>query len=123
MQAIKRQSSNHEKFLRLQTSRTKLWNESRIIDSAYLLTPSTTFVPHVESGIVPEEVLNKFVEDRANTFLAASKLLSEFQSADRSTAVEEVVQRLNAFRSRGAFGFEKDTKAKTHAAFFNCTLV
>ena len=65
MQAIKCQSSNPEKFLRLQTSETKLWNEMRKIDSAYLLTPLTAFVPHVESGIVPEEVLNTFVEDRA----------------------------------------------------------
>ena len=72
--------------------RNKLWNERHIIDSAHLLTPLTAFVPHVESGIVPEEVLNKFVENRANTFLAASKLLAEFQSADRSPAAEEVVQ-------------------------------
>ena len=85
MQSVKRRSSNHEKFLRLQTSGAKLWNERRRIDSTYLLTPSTEFVPHLESGIVPEEVLNKFVEDRANTFLAASKLLSDFQSADRTT--------------------------------------
>ena len=108
MQAVKRRSSNHKKFLRLQTSGTKLWNERRRIDSTYLSTPSTKFVPHIEFGIVPEEVLNKFVEDRANTFLAASKLLSEFQSADRPTAAEEVVQRLNVFQGRGTSGFEKD---------------
>ena len=123
MQSVKRRSSNHEKFLRLQTSGAKLWNERRRIDSTYLSTPSTEFVPHLESGIVPEEVLNKFVEDRANTFLAASKLLSDFQSADRTTAAEEVVQRLNVFRGRGTFGFEKDVKPKTHATFFECPLV
>ena len=97
IQAVRCRSPNHKNFLRLQTSGTKLWNERRRIDSTYLLTPLAEFVPHIESGIVPEEVLNKFVEDRANLFLAASKLLSDFQSSDRSTAAEEVVQQVNVF--------------------------
>ena len=124
MQAIKRQSSNHEKFLRLHTSGTKIWNERRTIDSAYFLTPLTAFVPHVDSGIVSEEVLN-IAEDRASTCLAASKLMCKLQSTDRPTAPEEVVQQLNMFRGQGTFGFEKenDIKTNTHATFFKCLSV
>ena len=98
MQAVKRRLSKHEKFLWLQTSGTKLWNKRRRIDSAYLLSPSTVSVPHVESRIVPEDRLNRFVEVRANTFFGCVKLLSKFQPADRSIATEEVVQRLNLFK-------------------------
>jgi hypothetical protein len=44
-------------------------------------------------------VLTKFVEDRADTFLAATRLTSRLESADRATAAEEVVQRANVFSS------------------------
>jgi hypothetical protein len=59
---------------------------------------------------VPEKVLYEFMNDKANTFLAVSKLLSKFESGDRSQGAEEVVQRLNTFR--GIFGFDKNGKRK-----------
>ena len=36
--------------------------------------PTDSFLLHAEFGVVPEDVLTKFVEDRANTFLAAARL-------------------------------------------------
>ena len=63
----------------------------------FLATPRDSFRPHAEFGVVPEDVLNKFVGDKTDTFLAASKLISRLKSADRSTEAEKVVQRLSAF--------------------------
>ena len=44
-------------------------------------------------------MLTKFVEDRADTFLAANRLKSKLESADRSRVAEEVVQRASIFSS------------------------
>ena len=58
-----------------------------------------SFLIHAEFGVVPEEVLTKFVEDRADTFLAATRLMSKLESVDRAKATEEVVQQANVFSS------------------------
>ena len=60
---------------------------------SFLSKPHTdSFLPHAEFGVVPEEVLAKFVEDRADTFLAATRLMSKLEYVDRAKATEEVVQ-------------------------------
>ena len=48
---------------------------------------------------MPEHVSTKFVKDRVNTFLAAARLKSKLESADRSRVAEEVVQRASIFTS------------------------
>ena len=67
-------------------------------DIEFLAEPNMdSFLPHADFGVVPEEVLTKFVQDRADTFLAATRLTSRLESADRATAAEEVVQPANVF--------------------------
>ena len=58
-----------------------------------------SFPPHAEFEVVPKDVLTNFVEDRANTFLAATRLKSKLESADRSRVAEEVLQRASIFSS------------------------
>ena len=60
--------------------------------------------------MVSEKALCNFVKDRADSFLAVSKLVSKLTSADRSRGAEEVVQRLNTLR--GTVGFDKNGKHK-----------
>ena len=57
---------------------------------------------------MPDKVLCEFVKGKADIFLAGTRLLSKFESADRSREAEDVVQRLNTFR--GIFGFDKNGK-------------
>jgi len=59
-----------------------------------------SFLPHAEFGVVPEDVLEEFVKDRAGTFLAATKLIAKLESVDRARTAEEVVQRAPAARIR-----------------------
>ena len=47
--------------------------------------------------VVLEEVLNKFIAERGETFLAAAKLKSKLKSADQFKGAEEVLKRLNHF--------------------------
>ena len=69
-------------------------------DMEFLAKPNMdSFLPHAEFGVVPEEVLEEFVEDRAGTFLAATKLIAKLESVDRARTAEEVVQRAHVFSS------------------------
>ena len=74
--------------------------------------------------MAPEKVLCEFVNDKANTFLAVSKLLSKFESVDRSRGAKEVVQRLNTLFC-GISGFDKSVKreSKERSTFLNFPLV
>ena len=43
-------------------------------DMEFLAKPNMdSFLPHAEFGVVPEEVLAEFVEDRAGTFLLSGQ--------------------------------------------------
>jgi len=87
----------------------------------FLAAPNTdSFLPHAEFGVVPKDVLIK-VEDRASTFLAAARLKSKLESADRSRVAEEVVQRANIFTSTYQTKC-KDTGKRCHT-FKTCPLV
>ena len=61
-------------------------------NTEFLAKPNMgSFLPHTDFGVVSEEVLTKFVEDRADTFLAATRSTLRLESADRATEAEEVV--------------------------------
>ena len=90
----------HEGFLTPRESSIRWWNEHPVADMEFLAKPNMdSFLPHAGFGVVPEEVLADFVEDRAGTFLAATKLITKLESVDRARAAEEVVQRANIFSS------------------------
>ena len=73
----------------------------------FLATPRNSFAPHAAFGVVPEDILDKFGRDKADTFSSASKLISRMKSEDRSLQAEKSVQRMNAFR--GTFGLDVDS--------------
>ena len=120
--AWKRRVLQHEGFLTVRRSSVQLWNQHPVADMEFLAAPNTdSFLPHAEFGVVPEDVLTKFVEDRASTFLAAARLKSKLESADRSRVAEEVVQRANIFTSTYQTKC-KDTGKRRHT-FKTCPLV
>ena len=81
------------KLLTPKKSSREYWNTHRVVDAQFLSEPSMdSFQPHVEHGLVPEEVLNKFVAEQGDTFLAAARLRSKFKSADQFKRVEEVLK-------------------------------
>ena len=100
-----------------------LWNETRIINADLLQANADSFLPHTDNAVVPYKVMCMFVKGKADVFLTGTRLLSKFESDDRSREAEEVVQRLNTFR--GIFGFDKDGKRelKKRSTFLNCPLV
>ena len=67
---------------------------------SFLASPNTdSFPPRAEFRVVPKDVLTTFVEDRLNTFLAATRLKWKSESADQFRVAEEVVQRESIFTS------------------------
>ena len=89
-----------KRFLATRRSSVELWNQYPVAGTEFLKTPNTdSFLPHAEFGVVPKDVLTKFVKDRASTFLAAARLKSKLESGDWSRVVEEVVQRVSIFTS------------------------
>ena len=75
--ARERRALDHVKFLTPNRSGRDLWNDTRAVNSDFLgARGADTFLPHAD-GIVPEDVLDKFVAERADTFLPASRLKSK----------------------------------------------
>ena len=109
---------DYEKFLTPNRSGRDLWNDTRAVNLDFLGARGTDdFLPHAD-GVVPEDVLNEFVAERADTLLAASRLKSKLESADRSSGAEEVFRRLNLFH--GIFHLHRASKRCT---YFDCPLV
>jgi hypothetical protein len=79
---VKRQAA----FLTPLQNSTKLWNERRHTDAEFLGAKATSFRPHRDHGMVPEEVLSEFCAKRGHTFLASIRMVNTF---DRISLVEE----------------------------------
>eukprot|EP00956_Cyclotella_meneghiniana_P028265 scaffold65213_cov39-Cyclotella_meneghiniana.AAC.4 len=90
---VKRQNA----FLREVPSATKLWNRHRKADAKFLGANVGSFKPFFDHGVVPEEVLDSFVVDRGNTFLAGIRLLQQFEHESLAKSATETVHRLNLF--------------------------
>ena len=112
----------HEGFLNPKGSSACWWNQYPVANTKFLAEPNMdSFLPHADFGVVPEEVLTKFVEDRADTFLAATRLMLKLKSADRATAAEKIMQRANIFSNTYQ---TKDVKGKKwRHTFKTCPLV
>jgi len=57
--AWRRRQTDHERFLTPKRSSSTLWNERRVIDSAFLAENTDMFLPHYHFGVVTEDVLHK----------------------------------------------------------------
>ena len=115
--------THHKSFLTPLRSNTRLWNEICVVIADLLQANNDSFLPHVNYGLVSNEILCKFVKGKADVFLAGTRFLSTFESSDRSSETEEVVQGLNPFRD--IFCFDKNGKhePKRRSIFLNCPLV
>ena len=74
---------NHEKFLLPRKSSSNLWNKRRKADKEFFKEQVHPASPHTEGDVVLEDVLNKFVNERAKTFLATARLMSKMKLSDR----------------------------------------
>ena len=72
-----------------------MWNRHHRADDGFLLAPTAPFLPHVDHGCIPEEVLNEFVCDCGCTFLAATKLMEKFGTILLEDGAQQTVSRLN----------------------------
>ena len=61
--------------------------------------PTLIVFHHMRNLELCRKMLTKFVADRADNFLTATRLKSKLESADRSRVTEEVVQRASIFAS------------------------
>ena len=93
--AKERRAQYHDKFLTPRRSSNALWNSRRVADLRFFSEPNMdNFAPHSVFGVVPEEVLDSFVEEHADAFLSATQLKNKLESADRTRSAEEVVQNM-----------------------------
>lgn len=105
---VKRRLQRQTQFLTPLQSGRELWNERRRVDSDFLQSESSPFLPHSSYGVVSEEVLDEFVCDRGSTFLASTKLMEYFETISLEQGAEETVGRLNL--CSGSLGAKLDEK-------------
>ena len=115
--------TRHKSFLAPLRSNTVFWNKTCVVNAGFLQANTDYFLPHANYGLVPDEVLCKFVQGKVDVFLAGTRLLSDFESAHCPREVEDVVQRLNIFC--GIFDVDKNGKRepKKRSTILNCPLV
>ena len=81
-------------------------------------------MPYSVFGVVPEEVIDSFIEEHDDTFLSATQLNNKMESADRTKSAEEVVQRMcTAQKSYGFESLEISQAKREKACFLTCPLV
>jgi hypothetical protein len=109
----------YRKFITpLETGR-EVWNRRRRVDREFLLAERTDFAPHVEHGVVPDELLDEFCFDRGKTFLGAVKLMQHFGTLSLEEGAQNAVKRFNLMRlSCGA-----NDEIIRKATFKDCPLV
>ncbi len=75
-----------------------MWNHHCRVDVDFLLALTASFLPHVDHGYIPEEVLDDFVCDCDHTFLAAPKLMERFGTILLEDGAQQTVCHLNMWR-------------------------
>ena len=73
----------------------EVWNHHRRVDVGFLLAPTAPFLPHMDHGYIPEEVLDDFVCSCGRTFLAAPKLMERFGTISLEDGAQQTVSCLN----------------------------
>jgi hypothetical protein len=117
---VKRRELRLERFLTPLPTGQSIWNQRRRVDRVFLAAEATPFLPHVDCGVIPDEVLDEFVFDRGPTFLAAPKLFQQFGTISLEEGAELTARRLNLFQS--SMG-SNCGEVKRRATFKECPLV
>ena len=82
-------------FLTPLQSGWEVWTCCPRVDDGFLLAPTAPFLPHVDHGCIPKEVLDDFVCNCGRTFLAAPKLMERFGTLLLEDGAQQTVSRLN----------------------------
>jgi hypothetical protein len=61
------------------------------VDRTFLLADCTPFLPHVDVGVIPDEVLDEFCCERGATFLSALRLLQKFGTLSSEEGAQPTV--------------------------------
>eukprot|EP00956_Cyclotella_meneghiniana_P026194 scaffold56008_cov50-Cyclotella_meneghiniana.AAC.1 len=112
---VKRHQLKWSKFLTPQLSSRSLWNLHRKVNAEFLGADSDSFLPFASYGLIPEEVLDKFCAERADSFLSTTKLLHKFNNMSLFDGAKSTVQRANLFHSA-------DNDITNRAPCFKCHL-
>jgi hypothetical protein len=116
----KRRELKLRRFITPLESGRVVWNRRRRVDREFLLAESTSFEPHAEHGVVPDELLDEFCSVRGGTFLGAVKLMNSFGSLSLEEGADNTVRRMNLLR----VGYEaSDGRELRRVTFKNCPLV
>eukprot|EP00956_Cyclotella_meneghiniana_P015030 scaffold22790_cov42-Cyclotella_meneghiniana.AAC.2 len=116
---VKRHQLKWSKFLTPQLSSRSLWNLHRKVNAEFLGADSDSFLPFASYGLIPEEALNKFCADRADSFLTTTKLLHKFNNMSLFDGAKSTVQRANLFHSAD----NNVTNRASNITFKTCPLV
>ena len=95
---VKRKGRRLNEFLTPLQLGSKVWNHCRCVDVGFLLAQTAPFLPHVDHGCIPEEVLDDVVCNRGHTFLAAPKLMERFGTILLEDGAQQTVSCLNTCR-------------------------
>lgn len=95
---VKRRQFRLNAFLQPLPNSYALWNSKRVVDSEFVDTEKTIFLPHANHGYVPEEALHEFCSTRGDTFLAATRLIKKFDQVSLEDQAQRTVQRYNVFQ-------------------------
>ncbi len=82
------------------------------------MTECTPFLPHVNVGVVPDEVLDEFCCDRGATFLSAPRLMQQFGTLSLEEGAQPTINRLNLLQAGN-----RNAHAVKRATFKDCPLV
>ena len=96
---VKRHQLKWKKFLTPQLSSRTLWNQHRKVNSEFLSADSDSFAPFATYGLIPEEVLSKFCEERAHTFMSTTRLMKSFDNMSLLDGAKQTAKGLSLFRS------------------------
>ena len=113
---VKRHQLKWKKFLTPQLSSRTLWNQHRKVNSDFLSADSDSFAPFATYGLIPEEVLSKFCEERAHTFTSTTRLMKSFDNMSLLDGAKQTAKRLNLFRS-------ESEATRKRSTFKSCPLV
>ena len=113
---VKRQQLKWKKFLTPQLSSRTLWNHHRKVNSDFLSADSDSFAPFATYGLIPEEVLSKFCEERAHTFMSTTRLMKSFDNMSLLDGAKQTAKRLSLFRS-------ESEATRKRSTFKSCPLV
>jgi hypothetical protein len=102
-----------QQFLTPLETGCSVWNRRRRVDTDFLLANCSTFHPHSELGVIPDELLTEFCCERGTTFSSATKLMKQFGTLSLEEGVHSIVKRLNIIQAAGSTNSSRTAKCTT----------